>query len=89
MSRRNRVKIAWTFLVVLAAMAMVPIIQRVHGYLTPTALERFRSVEVPSATGPNILLIVVDTLRADHVSLYGYHRETTPNIDAFFSQGTV
>jgi arylsulfatase A-like enzyme len=31
---------------------------------------------------PNIILISIDTLRADHLSCYGYHR-STPNIDAF------
>lgn len=30
----------------------------------------------------NVLLIMVDTLRADHVSCYGYFEETTPSIDA-------
>ena len=32
---------------------------------------------------PNILLVVIDTLRADHVGCYGYERNTTPNLDAF------
>ncbi len=32
---------------------------------------------------PNIVLIVIDTLRADHMSLYGYPRPTTPGIDAW------
>lgn len=32
---------------------------------------------------PNILLITVDTLRADHLSCYGYNRNTSPNIDLF------
>lgn len=32
---------------------------------------------------PNILLIAVDSLRADHMSCYGYHRLTTPHIDRF------
>ncbi len=27
-------------------------------------------------------MIVVDTLRADHVGAYGYARDTTPNVDA-------
>ena len=36
----------------------------------------------------NVVLITVDTLRADHVSAYGYPLETTPNIDAFFASGT-
>jgi arylsulfatase A-like enzyme len=35
---------------------------------------------------PNILLIVLDTLRRDHLSSYGYHRETSPEFDEFASQ---
>jgi arylsulfatase A-like enzyme len=31
----------------------------------------------------NVILIVVDTLRADHLSCYGYYRNTTPHIDDF------
>jgi len=30
----------------------------------------------------NVIFIVVDTLRADHVGAYGYERDTTPHIDA-------
>jgi arylsulfatase A-like enzyme len=30
---------------------------------------------------PNIILITLDTTRADHLSCYGYHRRTCPNID--------
>jgi arylsulfatase A-like enzyme len=30
---------------------------------------------------PNIILIILDTTRADHLSCYGYHRQTSPNID--------
>ncbi|MDC0357586.1 sulfatase [Oligoflexia bacterium] len=32
---------------------------------------------------PNIVVLMLDTLRADHLSLYGYERETTPILDAF------
>lgn len=32
---------------------------------------------------PNVILIVVDTLRADRLSTYGYHRPTSPNLDRF------
>ena len=33
-------------------------------------------------SGPdNVLLIVVDTLRADHLSLYGYDRPTSPELE--------
>ncbi|MEM7356335.1 MAG: sulfatase, partial [Acidobacteriota bacterium] len=34
-----------------------------------------------STARPNIVLIVIDTLRADRLSLYGHERETTPRID--------
>lgn len=32
---------------------------------------------------PNIILIQIDTLRADHMGCYGYQRDTSPNIDNF------
>lgn len=39
--------------------------------------------------GPNLILIVVDNLRADHVGVYGYGRPTTPHIDALARDGIV
>lgn len=38
---------------------------------------------------PNVLVIVWDTARADHLSLYGYDRPTTPRIDAFAREAVV
>lgn len=43
----------------------------------------------PSTTEGNILLISIDTLRADHMATYGYARRTTPNVDEFFSHADV
>jgi arylsulfatase A-like enzyme len=37
---------------------------------------------------PNLLLLVVDCLRGDALSVVGYPRETTPNIDALAREGT-
>jgi arylsulfatase A-like enzyme len=37
----------------------------------------------------NVVLVLVDTLRADHVGAYGYGRPTTPNFDAFAAQGVL
>lgn len=37
----------------------------------------------PAARPPDIVLVVVDSLRADHLGCYGYTRPTSPAIDAF------
>ncbi len=41
------------------------------------------------ARQPNILWIVVDALRADHLGCYGYDRQTSPCIDRLASQGVL
>jgi len=38
---------------------------------------------------PNVLMVVIDTLRADHVGAYGYGYPTTPNIDLLADRGVV
>ncbi len=38
---------------------------------------------------PDIVLIVLDTLRADRLSCYGYPRETSPHMDAFADGGVL
>lgn len=38
---------------------------------------------------PNVVLISIDTCRADRLSCYGYYRETTPNIDAVAGEGVL
>ena len=37
----------------------------------------------------DIVLITVDTLRPDHLGLYGYARDTSPAIDRFFADATI
>lgn len=38
---------------------------------------------------PNVLLLGIDSLRSDHMSLYGYERLTTPHLDLFAKGGAV
>lgn len=47
------------------------------------------SAAKPPETSPSVILIVVDTLRADHLSCYGYRRIGTPNIDSLATRGTL
>ena len=37
----------------------------------------------------NVIIISIDTLRADHIGTYGYFRDTTPNIDSFAKKSVV
>jgi len=43
----------------------------------------------PSDPPPSVVLIVLDTVRADHLSLYGYERETTPRLARWAESATV
>jgi arylsulfatase A-like enzyme len=43
----------------------------------------------PPSGAPNIVFITLDTVRADHLSSYGYSRPTTPNIDRFARTGVL
>ncbi len=51
--------------------------------------ERIRTANLPAANAgaPNVIVIVVDTLRADHLSSYGYERDTSPFMDSLAAQG--
>ena len=46
-------------------------------------------LERTQAASPSVILIVLDTLRRDHMSLYGYERPTTPNIDRWAEDALV
>jgi arylsulfatase A-like enzyme len=37
---------------------------------------------------PNVVLYIIDTLRADHLGCYGYRKPTSPHIDAFAADAT-
>ncbi|MCP4590440.1 MAG: sulfatase [bacterium] len=45
--------------------------------------------DVPPASSPNVVVIVLDTLRADHLGCYGYTRDTSPRIDAWAKRSTL
>src|SRR6185436_10542785 len=50
------------------------------------------AVELPGTPAPRferIVLVTIDTLRADHVSCYGYPRQTTPFLDSLAKRGVL
>ena len=54
-----------------------------------SASERLPSPPAAAARTPNVLLIVLDTVRADRMSLYGYERPTTPALGRLASRAVT
>lgn len=48
-----------------------------------------RTDSSPQTPGPNFVLITLDTVRADHLSAYGYSRPTTPHLERLARQGVL
>lgn len=46
-------------------------------------------LEASAQRRPPVFLVLVDTLRADHLSAYGYPKPTSPNVDALARDGTL
>jgi arylsulfatase A-like enzyme len=43
----------------------------------------------PAQTQPSVVLITLDTTRPDHLAIYGYEKETAPNLTRLASEGQV
>jgi len=48
-----------------------------------------QALPLQNLRSPNILILVFDALSASNVSLYGYHRQTMPNLARFAEKSTV
>ncbi len=57
--------------------------------LTVMAYAKSPFTDKEKANLPNVLLVTIDTLRADHVGCYGYESASTPTLDAIASQGCL
>ena len=47
------------------------------------------SGSAPAFGSPNIVVLVFDAMSAENLSLYGYRRDTSPNLERFASRATV
>ena len=73
-----------------AAAWMVPVATLVAcAFAAQPQPTRERAAAAPAANLPPVVWVTIDTLRADHLSLYGYARSTSPNLDEFAKGATV
>jgi len=74
--------------VVATLILLVAIGFTVAGWLAPGGTQEKKTVAATAKEGaPPVILIAVDTLRADHLSTYGYEANKTPNIDSLANDG--
>lgn len=66
-----------------------PRVPRVSTLVLALALAACGADAPQLAPGGPIILIAIDTLRADHLGLYGYERDTSPRLDALAAEGVV
>jgi len=81
-----RIRLPAGLILVTVGILFVPLVylNRSHSaQFTPTV----SSTDLAKGKRPNIVFILIDTLRADHLPIYGYTRQTAPNLTALAQQG--
>jgi glucan phosphoethanolaminetransferase (alkaline phosphatase superfamily) len=81
--RAGRVLLAPWFVPAVFVLVVGPLYGFAKSQPSPHALPTITARKAAPANAGNVLFIVVDTLRADHLPLYGYAKGKTPNLDAF------
>ena len=77
----------WCALVLVLSLASV--LSAVLAASAPARAGRSGRAGLDHQLRPNLILITVDSLRADHLGVYGYARLTSPEIDRFARSATV
>jgi arylsulfatase A-like enzyme len=88
---RNEIRVVCFWRRTVPALVGVLLVAFAAIHLRSAWLERHELGRLPAAAAgaPNVLIVVVDTLRADHVSAYGYSRQTSPNLDRLAQEGVL
>jgi arylsulfatase A-like enzyme len=83
----------WGALVAGVLVAVLASVGAVRGFSWGTARPALARAGAAHPEGepirPNIVLVTIDTLRADHLSAYGYARRTSPALDALAREGVL
>ena len=62
---------------------------RYYALKTDPSLSSPLTLEASAQRKPHVFLVLVDTLRADHLGAYGYDKPTSPAVDALAADSTV
>jgi arylsulfatase A-like enzyme len=73
----------------LAAIVVLTAVGVYRGYLSYLPIFCQRTGQPVTPEHPNVVLITIDALRADHLGIYGYDPTISPNIDALAGRGVV
>ncbi|MCP4903317.1 MAG: sulfatase [bacterium] len=57
-------------------------------YVNPST-KQYLEIEASAHQRPHVFLVLVDTLRADHLQTYGYSKPTSPNVERFAADAIV
>src|SRR5262249_48827505 len=85
-----RLRRAWRIVPRLAGILAVIFIALLVPAIARSAVAEYRvknRVGIPLGRAENVILIVLDTVRADHLRIHGYRRDTTPNLARLVEQG--
>jgi arylsulfatase A-like enzyme len=83
----TRLLIGISVLLILLMVASVVVGQLIDVARTPKQVTT--AVRPVDPDRPNILFLLIDCLRKDHMSVYGYERDTTPTLDNLARQGVL
>lgn len=84
---RVRIRRAWGYLAPAAIVVLVIVSAVTIRRVGRAEAWARRALPAPSCRLPNVLLVVLDTVRRDRLSMYGYERTTTPELDGLGARG--
>ncbi len=92
-SKKNKIfnafteKLAYKSIKIIIIISLLLIVAFISFYpSSSTEIRPIKSIKKPSL---NIIFLLVDALRADHLSCYGYSKNTSPNIDQIAKEGIL